>query len=140
MIYRKYGETQQIRTDCFKIYTVPTEMVNAFKILGVLFDDQLQWTAHIKCLKCIYNTFFLPYINLCNIIRGGACRTALNQIDIVLRRALKAIFCVNRRTSTRLICSELKDFTVSQLYEIQMLTFMSKYSNFMLSVPLSNLL
>lgn len=58
----------------------------------------------------------------------------LNQTDIVQGKALEAILGVNRHTSTRLMYSELKVFTVSHLYEIQTFTVMFKYSNSMLPV------
>lgn len=74
------------------------------------------------------------------IIWGGACRTTLVKTDALQRKALKAIMDVRQHTSTSLIYREVQVLTVSQLYELQVKTFMSKHMNLFLPDPLLGLL
>lgn len=87
----------------------------------------------------ICNTLFLPYINYCCIIQRCACHSVLGPADMIQRRVLEAIHGVSRCTSTRYIYDEMKVFTVSHLFEIQVFIFTYKYGNHMLPHPLLGL-
>lgn len=133
----------------FRIKSEIIEIVDDFKILGVISDSKLSWKNHIdslvwklstnvgviykirnslcyKWLMTVYNSFFLPVINYC-LIWGGAPPTALKRIDILQKRVLKLIMHVLRHTESSLVCARTKVLTVSEIHELQTLIFIYKH-------------
>ena len=90
------------------------ETVNYTKFLGVVIDNKLNWSAHIKyiCNKMsksigiinkvrkllnketlinLYYVFIYPYLTYCNVIWERAPNTYLPKVHILQKRILRSI-------------------------------------------------
>ena len=101
----------------------PVKRVKFTKFLGVIIDEKLNWKEHVslvcsKLNKCIavlyrasfcvgyealltiYNSLFLPHLMYCSEIWGNTCKTALNQIFFLQKRAIRIVHSVGRIAHT----------------------------------------
>ena len=110
-----------------KLNNVPIERVTSYKLLGVMFQNNLSWDAHVQFILTKVNKRFYCIRSLlhakvvqsdaiiiyCSVIRSvleyacpvwhpGLTRKQDKDIERVQKRALKLIFSIRRETITRL--------------------------------------
>ena len=101
------------------------------KFLGVIINNKLTWKDHINnisgkiargigviikarkylnkdTLLSIYYSFIYPYLTSCNQVWGNTCKTYLEKIIILQKRAIRIIAGVPRFHPTDLLFSEMK--------------------------------
>ena len=94
------------------IDNLPLEQKDHVKFLGITIDNHLTWNQHIcnisssiakgigvlykvkdllleQSLLMIYNTLILPYIHYCNIVWGNCCKTKLDHILLLQKKAVR---------------------------------------------------
>lgn len=97
---------------------IPLKTSKCEKLLGVYIDDNLKWDEHINKLRrklasniwllskikwyvpfkarvLFYNAYIQPHLDFCNIVWGGSCKTHLQKLFILQKRACKLIFGQN---------------------------------------------
>ena len=112
-----------------KINNFAIEKVNKVKFLGVILDDLLSWKHHLdlvaskaakavgilyklrpylsqKSLIGLYYTFLYPYFTYCNEIWGNACKTYLNRLIMIQKRAIRLICYKSKYAPTNKIFKE----------------------------------
>ena len=117
--------------DFSKAFDTVNHTVLLKKYLGVIIDKKLTWKEHISYLSSkisrgigmiikakkrlnkdalitLYFTFIYSYMTYCNHVWGTACRTHLNKIIILQKKAIRIICNVNRRTPTDPLFRDLK--------------------------------
>ena len=125
------------------------------KILGVIFDENLNWKSHItlvenkisktigimyktkhllskKCLKDIYYSFIHSYISYCNIAWASTSSSALKKIYIKQKQASRVICNMHKCAHAKPLLREIKALNVYETNLYQNLLFMFKYQNDML--------
>ena len=128
----------------------PIHIVKETKFLGILLDDRLNWKAHTayigkkisksigilararklldrNTLRQLYFAFLYPYLNYCLIIWGNASATTTFPIFKLQKRALRTIFNIKGRESTKTACKDSKILRLPELYTFSVLTFMYKF-------------
>jgi Txe/YoeB family toxin of Txe-Axe toxin-antitoxin module len=131
------------------------DRVESIKFLGVVLDENLKWTDHIKLIKSkisknigiickarkkfeakalmmLYNSLILPYLNYCIEVWGHASITSLNSIFKLQKRILRIIKSVNRRTESKPLFIFFKVLNVFQLLNYTTIIFMYKFEKKML--------
>ena len=129
------------------------------KFLGVILDNKLSWSAHIKyiskkiskslsilkmlkstfpcrILKSLYYSFVYPYFSYCNLIWGGAAKSHLESLVLLQKKCIRNICKVGYLDSTVPLFSEQKILNVGQIYNLNCAKFTfcslnkTKYSEF----------
>ncbi|XP_065651061.1 uncharacterized protein LOC136079263 [Hydra vulgaris] len=113
--------------------------VSSLKILGIIFDEHLNWKNHItlvenkisktigvmhktkhllskKCLLDLYYSFIHSYISYCNIAWASTCPSALKNIYIKQKQASRIICSVHKYTHSKPLLREIKALNVYELY------------------------
>ena len=130
-----FSGKKEVNHVSIKINNENIERVYSTKFLGVIIDNKLSWKDHInkvkaklsKCIsilyKCnslieistlrtLYCSLFLPHINYCCEVRGMATDSTLRSINMLQKRAIRAI------------CKEQKYAHTSNLfYNLKLLKF-----------------
>lgn len=118
------------------------DVVDEFRYLGMVLDKKLNWDNHFTMLKkklsriagifrrmgpvLPYNTKRMVYFSMFNSIVvygitswGAAYKTKIQEIQIIQNRAIKNLFCLNRRTPTKQIHEKNKILTINQQYHLR---------------------
>ena len=105
--------------------------VNKSKFLGVVIDNKLSWKDHIsfvcrkvargigviikarkvlhnESLKCLYYSFIYPYMIYCNQVWGSACKTNIEHLQVLQKRAVRIILRVHPRSPSEPLFTTLK--------------------------------
>ena len=77
-------------------------------------------------LKMLYYTLVYPYLSYCNIIWGSACKTLLDKLVGLQKRALRMCTGASFRSSSNPLFLQLQILKISDIYKIQVATFMYK--------------
>ncbi len=125
----------------------------SIKFLGVILNEHISWSNHIKvikykiigimyktkhllnknCLKNICFVFFNSYISYCNIIWASTYPSKLNTIYKQKKRASRLMLNTNKYASARPLLREIGVPNWSALVNIlYILIFMFKFKNGML--------
>ena len=114
------------------------ETVQETKFLGVIIQNDLRWTAHMKhersklakaigilykarsklsvnTLLMLYYAFLYPYIHYCNTVWGGGSTVHLNPIHLLQKRAIRAIYGFSHVGSTAPYFAESRVMTSFQV-------------------------
>lgn len=120
--------------------------VRSARFLGVILDDSLSWKPHIsatstkiakvvgilgkirhlinkKVSVMLYYSMLYPYINYCNVAWASTHPTKLESIFRLQKRALRIIFCVNRRHPSQSLFTQASILTVYQVNQLQIALF-----------------
>ena len=138
------------------------EQKTCTKFLGVLIDENLNWNQHIHnittaiskgigillklkeflpsdTLFLLYNTLILPHITYCNIVWATCCKTRINSILLLQKKALRICTNSNYLAHTNPLFHRLKTLNVFDINKFQTAIFMFKYTNNQLPAPFDNL-
>ena len=134
------------------------ERVKHAKFLGMLIDDCLSWKNHIDCvsktisrnigvmnklkhfvptriLYCLYCTLVLPYLNYGILIFGDTCKTYLNKLIKLQKRAMRTVSNSHYRSHTSPIFAKCNVLRVTDMYALELGSFM--YRNSLNKLPSS---
>ena len=149
---------QNVHNINLHIDRLPLVQKESFKFLGVYIDSHLSWNDHThnisiliargigilhklkhlltsKTLYMLYNSLILPYITYCNTVWGNCCKTKINAIFLLQKKALRICTHSDYLASTDPIFCRLKTLKITDIYNLQTAIFMYKFSNNLL--PLS---
>ena len=125
------------------------ELVNKTKFLGVIIDPHLTFNSHIQYIKgkisrgvgilnkckrylsvstlvTLYYSFLYPYLNYCNCIWGNTCRSYLEPLIKLQKRAVRIISSAHRRAHTEPLFTNLRILTIPKLFVYCVQLFMFK--------------
>ena len=137
------------------IDNLPLEQKKHVKFLGITIDNHLTWNQHIcnisssiakgigvlykvkdllleQSLLMIYNTLILPYIHYCNIVWGNCCKTKLDHILLLQKKAVRICSKAKYLSHTNILFNRLKVLKVHDINSLQIAIFMFKYNKEML--------
>ena len=152
-----FSNTHRIRTRHNKIYIDGTEIgaVNYTNFLGIVIDNKLNWSEHIKhiCNKIsksigiinkvkymldtkiltnLYYSFIYPYITYCNIVWGRAPKIYLSKIHVLQKRLVRIISQVGFRDHTQPLFKKQQILNIYQVNKNTCCDFMYKHNRGML--------
>uniref|UniRef100_A0A672G3Z8 Reverse transcriptase domain-containing protein n=1 Tax=Salarias fasciatus TaxID=181472 RepID=A0A672G3Z8_SALFA len=125
------------------------ERVHEVKFLGVLIDEHLTWKSHTERVKTklsqtvavlhklkeslnknalllLYNSLIIPHLTYCIEVWGNACKTYLDPICILQKRALRVVNGSGYRAHTNPISLQLGTLKFNELVELNVLKCMYK--------------
>jgi hypothetical protein len=93
------------------------------KAIGILYKARSKLS--VNTLLMLYYAFLYPYIQYCNTVWGGGSTVHLNPIHLLQKRAIRAIYGLNRADSTAQYFAESKIMTVFQvnLYHVVLFVY-----------------
>jgi uncharacterized protein YunC (DUF1805 family) len=132
-----------------KINGIEIERVDCYKYLGLIIDEKLKWTEHIKYIKkkinpmigvlwrakgCmpitvrknIYISLIQSHILYLISIWGSAYQTNLQSINVINNKALKIIYNFHWRKSTYEVYKETQTLSLGSLYKRNLCLLMFK--------------
>ena len=138
------------------------EQKTCTKFLGVLIDENLNWNQHLhnittaiskgigillklkeilppETLFLLYNSLILPHITYCNIVWATCCKSRLNSILLLQKKALRICTNSNYLAHTNPLFHQLKTLNVFDINRLQTAIFMFKYTNNQLPAPFDHL-
>ena len=97
-----------------KINNFNIKRINEARFLGVIIDEKLTWSAHIRALKCkmsryigimykikskvplnirlqIYHSFVQSHLNFCSLVWGFTKRSNIELLFTVQKKAIRAV-------------------------------------------------
>ena len=139
----------------------PLERKDSIKFLGIIIDKNLTWNHHLsnvssqisrgigilyrvknllsKCtLLSLYNTLILPYLNYGNIVWGNCCKTKLDDILLLQKKAVRICTHSSFLEHTDPLFNKLKVLKIDDINELQTAIFMFKHSKNVLPLNFSN--
>ena len=128
-----------------------------YKYLGVIIDDNLNWSEHIKTLKnkllktigvlyktryylnekslfLIFNSLFISHIKYGLLCWGRANAGKINEIDKLINRALRCMYFKKWDESIKSIKITKKILNVKNMFKYDLGVFMYKFRRNMLPV------
>ena len=114
--------------------------VTSSKFLGVIIDNKLNWRDHVSfvCRKVarglgviikarkvlqkgslisLYYSFIYPYLIYCNQIWGSACKTQIEPLFILQKKALRIITGVHPRSPSEPLFRQLKFLKCENIFK-----------------------
>ena len=124
----------------FKLYWSLIEQVNEFKFLGLIFDSNLNWKAHLTAvvnkvsgiiglqhklkylfpsyiLIMIYNSIILPHFNYSLLAWGSKC----HEIEILQKTAIRVVKFKSPMAHTEPILMKMNQLKLSDIYTCYLL-------------------
>lgn len=118
------------------------DIVDEFRYLGMIIDKKLNWDNHLTMLKkklsriagifrrmgpvLPYKTKRMVYFSMfnSNVVYGitswgAAYKTKIQELQVIQNRAIKNLFCLNRRTSTKQIHEKNNILMINQQYQLR---------------------
>ena len=142
----------QLLTSPILIDGLPLTIQDSTKFLGVTIDSKLTWDNHIhnisnsiskaigilyklkhilneKILFMLYNTLILPHINYCNIVWGNCCKTKINSLFLLQKKAIRICTHSDYYSHTNPLFHQLKTLKINDIHSFQTALFMYKYTS-----------
>jgi ribonuclease P/MRP protein subunit RPP40 len=142
-------------TSLVKINDIPISQETSTKFLGVIIDNHLTWTEHIRlvtakvaknvgilgrtsfllppCIRLtIYFSLIYPYLTFCNMIWASTYDSRLKKLVILQKRAIRIISGVSYCSHTGPIFLKLKLLKFHQIRHFQIAVFMYKFNHSLL--------
>lgn len=124
--------------------------IDKTKFLGVIIDECLSFQQHImyikgkvargigilyktkkfvhqKTLTQLYNAFIYPYLNYCIPVWGSACKTYIEPLINIQKRAIRLIKGARKFDHTDPIFRELKILKITEIYVYALQLILYKY-------------
>ena len=124
----------------FKLYGSLIEQVNEFKFLGLIFDSNLNWKAHLTgmankvsriigllhklkyffpsyILIMIHNSLILPHFNYSLLTWGSKC----HKIEILQKKAIRVVKFKSPIAHTEPILKKMNQLKLSDMYTCYLL-------------------
>jgi hypothetical protein len=162
LLFRKKYDNTNTNDYNLNIGSERIKRVQHTKFLGLIIDEQLQWTAHIKHvksklssslyairnakhilstsqLKTLYYSMVHPYLEYGLLLWGVAHKTHLKPIEIIQRKSIRLIANSNYNAHTKPIFKEFNILTLCDLYTLHISKFMFDYHNNNLPNSLCNI-
>ena len=112
--YMLFSRKNTIQTPLVLINNVQINRVNEAKFLGVILDEKLSWSSHIKALKAkmaryvgimyrirphiplqvrvqIFHSFVQSHLNFCSLVWGFAARSHINSLFTQQKKGMRAV-------------------------------------------------
>ena len=128
------------------------DLVSETTFLGIVIDNKLSWKAHIKLicnkisksiailrllkqsfpkkvLRTIYMALIFSHINYCNLVWGGACKSVLEPLVKLQKRAIRIINKSAYLAHTDPIFKTLNILPLHEVFILNCLLFMYKCIN-----------
>lgn len=125
------------------------ERTKEIKFLGVIIDERLTWKSHIEYIKTkvsqtiavlhkvkealnksalfmLYNSLIVPYLTYCIEVWGCSCKTYIESIFLLQKRAIRVVNGSGYRDHTNPIFIHLKSLRFNDLVEYNLLKIMYK--------------
>ena len=135
----------------------PIQCVKEFNFLGVIIDEKLSWNSHISqlnsklsknigilnkvrfltqdTLKVLYHSFITSYLSYCNVIWGFTCKTNLNRIHILQKKAIRIVTHSNYMSSTKPLFKKTNILPIYEMCNYNVAKFMYQCYNNLLPKP-----
>ena len=81
-----------------------------------------------RILLSLYYTLLMPYLNYGILAWGNSCKTYLNKLLKLQRRAVRHICKTSFRHSSKPLFTDLRILNVYNMYNLELCVFMCKYS------------
>ena len=140
-----------------KIGKTAVKMVKSYKYLGVIIDNNLNWTEHIEMVKSkllkaigvlyktryflnenslylIFNSLFMSHIRYGLLCWGRTNKTKTNEINVLINKAIRCIHFKKYNESVSNLKITKKVLNVENLFKYELGVFMFKYINNFLPV------
>ena len=134
---------------------IPIQKVSHSKFLGVIIDDQLNWSHHIlhirnkiakslgiilkarkvfrkETLLTLYNTLVYPYLSYCIHVWGSAYGVHIATLTVQQKKIVRIICGAHPRSHSLPLFQELKILRIPDIYIYTVGLFMYKYVHRML--------
>ena len=151
VIYNSYKKRSDEITE-LKVYDNEIKRVKSVKYLGMIIDENLSWSSHVKSLCNILSRNFNLFYNIRNIIPDhlkrqiyyslvysqiqygielyGACsKQLLNKIQTLQNKLLKVLYNLPYRTDTNVIHSSLNILKIDDIRKLNILKFVYEAVN-----------
>ena len=139
----------KLNSDLLINHTKVTE-VNETEFLGVIIDNNLNWSAHIRYIKIkidksigiitkarkvfdyetllsLYNSLIYPSITYCIHVWGNAFPTHIKPIVLLQKKAVRIINGVPPRSSTEMLCKQSDFLKIDEVFKYSMGIFIFKF-------------
>ena len=146
MLFSNKRGDPQIRV---KLNNVELEAKKESTFLGVIIDNNLTWKPHIKhisnkisksiailrilrfsfpkqIMRIIYMSLIFSHVNYCNLIWGSACKSTLEPLFRLQKKAIRLVNNSHYLEHTAPIFNSLKMLTLYQVYDNNCLIFIYK--------------
>jgi len=149
-------------TNTIKIANTKIEQKPYLKFLGLILDQNLQWTEHLKTvkakmssalyvlntvknilgkehLKTLYYSMMQPYIDYGIILWGTSMRKNLQPLNIIQKKAIRTLSGREYNAHTPPLFEMLNILTIEKVYNLNTLKFMFNYHHNTLPEGLKNI-
>ena len=132
-----------------KIQNIDIEEKSETSFLGVIIDNKLTWKHHIKhitnkisksiailrllrhkfqknILRMVYMSLIFSYINYCNLIWGGACKSSLDSLYLLQKKAIRIVNNSEYLAHTDPIFKSLGILNIYQVFKLNCVLFAYK--------------
>jgi hypothetical protein len=136
---------------CIKIDNTIIPQVSNVKFLGVMVDQHLTWSDHIKLIATkigknvgiisrlayilptkirlsLYYTLVHPYLSYCNFIWASNYKSRIQRLIILQKRVIRIIMGSPFNSHTHLLFKQLNILTLEQITQLQISEFMHRYN------------
>ena len=161
--YMFFSKQQFTNTGMYLVMDDDTlEQVQHTKFLGVFIDDKLLWDKHIEycmrkvtsgiygmnlakhllsCnhLKLIYYSLVHPYLIYGNLLWGNTYKKYIKRLEVLQKRALRIITNSSYNEPSSPLFKRVKILKVSDIHRELIITFIFRYVNATLPLPLLQL-
>ena len=144
-----------------KIGDMTVERKPYVKFLGILVDEHLDWSEHIKLCKAklssslyainaakkylnssqllmLYNALIYPYLTYGVLLWGSTHKTLTNKINVIQKKAVRIIAHAPYNAHTEDIFQRFKILRFGEIYQFYLGKYMFQQLNNLLPEPLLN--
>jgi len=145
------------RNSVVSIDSVSIKQVSCVKFLGVYVDEKLSWKIHIfhvsaiisknigilsklryklpsNILLTLYNSLILPHLSYCAVIWGSSCKTHLDILLKLQKRAMRIMSGTNYLAHSNPLFILWRKLKITDIYKLQTAVFVYDH----ISVTLNN--
>lgn len=126
------------------------ELVDNVKTLGVIFNNHLNWDAHVeriasklaracgvicrlrymlptKIKLMLYNSLFLSHVSYCNLVWGTTSKTNIHSLQTLQKKTIRHIVTAPFNAHTNEIFRTLNVLPIEHFYEYNLVLKIKKY-------------